>query len=1084
MSTPELALRRDLMRLGRRRQSRDLLLTVARQMVPVMALLVVALLADQLLALPAAVRLLVLLAMSGLVVSGLYRVITLWAQRTTPERTAQRIEEAVGISDNRLINGCQFAAGDPQQRRSLGEAAMMARSIAAASSTIATVPLTTFYRVADLRRWLLILGAVSAVAAGYAGMFPDRCRNGLTRYLLPLADVPPLGAVRIAVEPGAAVTVDEGAALTITVHLTPSDGRGSVAGVQPELISAPGNDGLATERTAGECRAIPQVGDAWALTLPALSKPFMFRIHAAGSWSTAIPVQVLPPPAITSARFRVTSPAYAGAETDERPGPPATLSVLPGSRVRVDVALDRAVTALRWHTGQSDVVLSSESGRWVGDAAIDAAGPYELQAGTGSAARVITRGAVQLAADAPPTCTVSALQRKDSERNLLLSPGASITLQVQVADDHGLAVMRLAVQDGEMLKNWTFIGPPGPRTGSEHLAVTMDPLHFPPGRTYLIAATAIDGHGQSTISAPLVVRVRTLSELELPATDPRQKAFAALKEALAAELHARGITATIIANRAEIEAHRSLAVQRQAQTAAQHTAGERIDTAAKRFAETADERTSLQVRAIGVDAQMLESGLAQAELPAIANTQDTLIARLTALLGVLADQARRPDEVKKSETPADGVRRKLEQLRDDVTAFTNAQERVIEQSKTLAAKNPADLTDGDRKVLGELASEENAWAKFLREAVSDLAKLPPQDFTDASMAQETNSVYQEVKLAADALTRKNIELAVPREQNGLELAKSLEQNLEKWLMNTPDKVKWAMEDAPAPADVPVAELPKELEDIVGDLLDKEEAMTDDVEDVTSAWMDSIDKGAGWDAGDGPISNMSAKGITGNQLPNQSEISGRAGEGRTGRSNGQFVQDEAVGKKGRDTPTRLTDTPFERGSVKDSSKEQPNGATGGGKVAGSAAEGLVGHTPPPPVRDGLARLAGNQAKLRQQAGAIALQLRSRKLPSGDLENAVAAMAGAEQAALNPERPGAVTALRQRVAEAVGALGDARRSIAGAASVQQERSALPEQLRRGLQQGTPDTVPAGYEEMVGTYFQALSGAGSGAVSGATP
>ena len=69
-------------------------------------------------------------------------------------------------------------------------------------------------------------------------------------------------------------------------------------------------------------------------------------------------------------------------------------------------------------------------------------------------------------------------------------------------------------------------------------------------------------------------------------------------------------------------------------------------------------------------------------------------------------------------------------------------------------------------------------------------------------------------------------------------------------------------------------------------------MTEDVEDVTSSWLDSIDKGAGWDAADGPISSMSAKGVTGNLLPNQQEIGGRSGEGRTGRSSGQMVEETA------------------------------------------------------------------------------------------------------------------------------------------------------------------------------------------------
>ena len=122
-------------------------------------------------------------------------------------------------------------------------------------------------------------------------------------------------------------------------------------------------------------------------------------------------------------------------------------------------------------------------------------------------------------------------------------------------------------------------------------------------------------------------------------------------------------------------------------------------------------------------------------------------------------------------------------------------------------------------------------------------------------------------------------------------------------------------------------------------------MTPDVEDVTSSWLDSLDKGAGWGAGDGPISDMSAKGVTGNLLPNQNEVGGRSGEGRTGRSHGQMVGDTAEGKGGRETPTRLDPEPFEQGSVKDTAKNDPGGATGGGKLSGFGAEGLRGPAPP-------------------------------------------------------------------------------------------------------------------------------------------
>jgi len=35
----------------------------------------------------------------------------------------------------------------------------------------------------------------------------------------------------------------------------------------------------------------------------------------------------------------------------------------------------------------------------------------------------------------------------------------------------------------------------------------------------------------------------------------------------------------------------------------------------------------------------------------------------------------------------------------------------------------------------------------------------------------------------------------------------------------------------------------------------------------------MDKGIGWNAADGPIADMSAKGVTGNALPNDNEMGG-------------------------------------------------------------------------------------------------------------------------------------------------------------------------------------------------------------------
>jgi len=187
----------------------------------------------------------------------------------------------------------------------------------------------------------------------------------------------------------------------------------------------------------------------------------------------------------------------------------------------------------------------------------------------------------------------------------------------------------------------------------------------------------------------------------------------------------------------------------------------------------------------------------------------------------------------------------------------------------------------------------------------------------------------------------------------------------------------------------MAELPKELDDMVGELIEQEEDLLDQAEDMNANITDSGDKGIGWDAADGPIADMSAKGVTGNALPNNNEMGGRSGEGRSGRSQGEFVGDNAIGKGGRNTPTRLDPTPFQQGQINDTSKDPVGGATGGGKMSGQGASGLTG---PVPLKqaEGMKRLAGKQADLRNEAERLNLQYKLGRYDQFKLLESVAIM----------------------------------------------------------------------------------------------
>jgi hypothetical protein len=457
----------------------------------------------------------------------------------------------------------------------------------------------------------------------------------------------------------------------------------------------------------------------------------------------------------------------------------------------------------------------------------------------------------------------------------------------------------------------------------------------------------------------------------------------------------------------------------------------------------------------------------------LAQKQDRIIDTLQTLLAVMPSLAARAQEAASSSQPAGNlppdVKEKLEQLKANLEEFIKEQKKVVEASERLS-KKPVDNFD-DAKLLKDLQAAQDKWEKFLNEAFTDFSKMAQQDFSNPSLLKELLSVKTDVTMAKDALAKKATEIATAVEENGIENAKELTANIEKWLPDEPDRAKWSMEDPAGGQDkVEAPELPKELEDLVGDLLEQEEDLFEEIEDVTSKYNMSGDKGIGWDAMDGPISSMNAQGVTGNQLPNNMELSGRSGEGREGKSTGEFVQDTAEGKGGRRTPTRLTPEPFQKGQVDDKSQEPPGGSTGGGKLSGAGGEGLEGPVPPPLQKE-LQRLAGKQAALVNQAQKVKEQFKQSDY-SG-FNKAITLMNRVEEdLAANRYQ----NALRQRDVT-VGALQQAHLLLTGKIEVQSDQStAMPKYVRDDIADAMKGKLPAEYREALEQYYKRLSEAGA--------
>jgi hypothetical protein len=420
------------------------------------------------------------------------------------------------------------------------------------------------------------------------------------------------------------------------------------------------------------------------------------------------------------------------------------------------------------------------------------------------------------------------------------------------------------------------------------------------------------------------------------------------------------------------------------------------------------------------------------------------------------------------DAPAD-PREAWRKLADELKKFEKEQRGVIDATAELAKKPKDQFGEEDNKKLKDLAAIEDQWEKFLNNRLADMSKIAEQDQANGSLLEEMVQMKVELATAKDALQQKAVEIATPLEENGLENAESLTTHIERWLQQQPDRQAWQMEDPVTQLDPKMAELPQQLQDMVGDLMDKEEDLTQEMESQASKYADSMDKGAGWDAADGPISNMSAQGVTGNQMPKDMEIQGRSGEGREGRSSGEMVGAVAEGKEGRRTPTRLTNEAFSTAQVEDKSKLPEGGATGGGKKGELGGEGLEG---PAPAQDPsiTQRLAGQQAQIRNDAERLALQMHAAQYDNFKLLESNAYLKRSEDALRQFHYQ---TALYYQE-KAVQSLNTAKVLAAGAVHVITDSSPkASEKTQKQIESAMNGPMPKGYADPVKAYFEKMAG-----------
>jgi len=1037
-----------------------------------------------------AVRWPLFVALMGYTVGGLvWLVFRPLFHEWTDEEVAVHIERKFPQLDNELINALQLGVD-----RQVESPAMVGALIGQAARDIEG------YRVreaVDTRRarWLAAgaLGAFLALGL-WAVLGFDYFANALQRLIFPAKNIAALGRVRIAeVLPGNA-RINKGSDLEVTVRTQGEPSEGIEANLYYQY--ADGDKQLTKALTALR-------GDLYTCRIEGVKTPLAYHVEIGGSQSKDYKVEIVEPPVIVKRSIAYDFPSYARAagwedrvDDDTNGDVRAPTDTIVTLRFTTNKPIKSG--AIQMSTGQEPkLAVGSDPKRQETTFVVDKDGTYTVQLTDvdGISNPDQRENKITALKDRAP-----AVEFKAPAKDIKAGPTESVKLVVGVKDDYGLTEVKLVARRGKdgpqkLIHVWKEFATPREATLPFTWELASGPEKAQVGDELFYYAVALDNHAELTGGREVLKPQESRTgEFKITIEDKEKLAEEKAKAISNWETELRRVLEDQLAARARVAAldkQQDLDILRKEGAEIHKIQTDLFARTASvgKEMKAADEQTqavkeSIELLAYGEMTQCAKtaSTVPRAKAPeaarqaftTVAASQDKIIKVLRQLLNILPDMAEGPNKDKLDKEDVKDFpeedQEKMKDLLKNLKEMVRQQKKAVETTDELAKLPMEDYTPEAEKKLEDVKAIEEKWSQFLKATISDLSKMQSQDFANTTMLEELIEIHTEIEMAKDALQAKATEIATALEDNGLMLAEKLTKQLEKWLPDTPDRDRWQMEEPLTDGyETPMAELPKELEDIVGDLMEEEEDLQQEIEDATSSWADSMDA-AGWDAMDGPIANFAANGVTGNRLPNTSEMSGRSGEGRQGKSTGEFVENQFDGKGGRRTPTRLTPEAFQKGQIKDTSSTPPGGATGGGKAGGSSGEGLEGPAPPD-IQMKMKDLALKQAQLRNKAEKIALKFEVLNYPP-IFEPVVKDMKVLE-AALNSGR---YMEARRQHNILLNNLKGTRMFLDGQVSIDAIRSpSLPAYLQEEII-GTADAaVPEEFKDYIKGYYDAISRAG---------
>lgn len=474
--------------------------------------------------------------------------------------------------------------------------------------------------------------------------------------------------------------------------------------------------------------------------------------------------------------------------------------------------------------------------------------------------------------------------------------------------------------------------------------------------------------------------------------------------------------------------------------------------------------------------------LSSSELSAAAETQKTVVANLSKIADLLNQW-----QLSDAEKMAKELKEDAAETKEKLAKLAEIQKEILEKSKELARKD-------------QFSPEDVATAKEISETKKLMAEVVEQMLTDAhvfpdlkpsnELRSELTSIYEDViqadKEDAAEGKLKPEEIAVQKEDGILqeiEKAQKIAEDMEMWLPSKIETQEWKLEnfDKTEMPEIPNLPLPDAFEDLVGDLMQEQQDISDQVQDAASNQAFAQNPANGWEVRDGPMPNFGAQGRSGNERPNDNEQTGRSSGGREGMSNGEMVGDTASDLEGRTPQARRTNDPMQKGQVEPTGGAADAKATGGGKASGvSQREGMEGNAPLRPTNAPQApandALAVEQAMLAQKASKQYAQASLLYLKSGKLAD-VARWMDESQLALRQGRIRDFQDLHRRI---MARLQETKNEITSHGVISMPDTKPGKKSDKQLLGGDEGGTPAAYRDRVADYYRSLLDSGEEAQS----